>query len=139
MSPRPAHTLTVTVGRDTATTAAFVRDGHNLPVWAPGFARAARPDGDGWVVSTGTGEVRVEFVPDNPWGVVDHRVTGPGLDLLVPMRVVPAGDGCAVVLTIIEDPDADPTDVERDIALVHADLEQLRSVLEAPPPPAAAG
>lgn len=136
MSPRPAHTLTVTVGADAAAAAAFVRDGRNLPGWAPGFARAVRPDGDGWLVTTVSGAVRVEFAADNPYGIVDHRVTGPGVDLVVPMRVVQAGDGCAVVFTIIEGPDADPADVQRDIALVRADLERLRSVLEGSPPPA---
>lgn len=139
MSTRPAHTLTVSIDRDPATVHAFVRDGHTLPAWAPGFARAVDRDGDGWLVSTGSGEVRVTFVADNPFRVLDHRVTAPGLDVVVPMRVIPNGDGCEVLFTVVEPPGADAGEVARDLALVRSDLDRLRSVLEGTPPRPTAG
>ena len=139
VSTRPAHTLTVSIDRDPATVHAFVRDGHTLPAWAPGFARDVDRDGDGWVVTTGSGEVRVTFVEDNPFGVLDHHVTAPGLDVVVPMRVIANGDGCEVLFPVVEPPGADGGEVARDLALVRSDLARLKSVLEGSSPRPAAG
>lgn len=71
------------------------------------------------------GRVRVAFCADNPWGVCDYEVTLPdGAVATNPMRVIPDGTRCQVVFTVRGE------DVERDAALVEADLQSLRSLLD---------
>lgn len=48
-----SDTQTVTIEASPRDVVAFVADGGNLPRWAIGFAKAVRPDGDRWVVTTG--------------------------------------------------------------------------------------
>ena len=106
-----------------------MRDPRQLSTWASGLGRDVRWEDGRWLVTTADGgEVHVEFCPENDLGVADHRVRGEaGLDLTVPLRVVPNGDGAEVVLTVVVAPEGD---LEGDAAAVRADLERLRDVLE---------
>jgi hypothetical protein len=126
-----ARTLSVSIDREPSAVVEFVSDPRRLPAWAPGFARSVRRDASGWIVETGDGEIRVEFVPANAFGVVDHRVSGDGLDVLVPMRVVPNADGSEVLFTVVRPAASSDSDFARDIALVAADLQRLKDLLEA--------
>jgi carbon monoxide dehydrogenase subunit G len=122
----------VQVGRDARQVHEYVRDPRNLPRWAPAFARSVRRDGDRWLVETADGTVEVAFAADNPDGVADHRITGDGVDVLVPLRVHPDGTGARVTLTLQAAAGASEEEVARDVALVRSDLEMLKRVLEAP-------
>ncbi len=65
------------------------------------------------------------------FGVLDHVVTTPtGQTVYVPMRVIADGDASEVVFTLRRTPGMSDADVERDVALVTADLELLKAVLE---------
>jgi Polyketide cyclase / dehydrase and lipid transport len=125
-----ARTLTVSVERDPRAVAEYVADPRNLATWAGGLARSVRQDGARWMVDTGAGQVEVDFAPPNPFGVVDHRVSGGGVDVFVPMRVVPNGDGSEVMFTIVRDAASSDADFERDTSLVAADLQRLKQILE---------
>jgi len=46
----------ITIAASPATVFGYVVDPRNLPVWAPAFARAVRPDGDQWIVTNDAGE-----------------------------------------------------------------------------------
>ena len=129
MGTRPARTLAVTIDRPPGDVLAFVRDPEELPTWAAGLAHGVRWEDSRWLATTADGaEVDVMFCPENDLGVADHRVRGAdGLDLTVPLRVVPNGDGAEVVLTVVGDPDGD---LARDAHAVRADLDRLRRVLE---------
>jgi len=43
----------------------FLADPKNLPRWAIGFAKAIREDQGRWLVTTGTGEIRLRISADN--------------------------------------------------------------------------
>ena len=56
----------------------YIADPRNLPHWAAGLASGEVRQVDGlWSVSSPMGDITVEFVPDNAFGVVDHRVRLP--------------------------------------------------------------
>ena len=99
---------------------AFASDLENLPRWAAGVAQ-------------GLGDVTVEFVPTNDFGVLDHVVTLPsGETFYNPMRVIPADrgeSGCEVVFTLRARGMTDEQ-VDADEAAVAADLATLRRLLE---------
>ena len=106
----------------------------SLPRWAAGLGSGVTRSGDGWVVDTPLGRLRLRFAPPNPLGVLDHAVTLPdGSVVDVPMRVVPNASGAEVLFTLFRQPAMSAEDFERDAGLVMADLQTLKRLLEAGP------
>ena len=130
MNTRPARTVSISVGRDPHDAYDYLRDPRHLPDWAPGFAQAVHQDGDRWVVETTGHAVGIAFVADNALGVVDHRVTGDGLDDVNPMRVIANGDGCEVLFTLFQPSGTSDRQFRDDVRLVQSDLRTLKRVLE---------
>jgi uncharacterized protein YndB with AHSA1/START domain len=121
----------VVIHRSASEVYAFVVQPDNLPRWAVGLASSeVTRDGDTLVVDSPTGEVRVLFAERNPYGVLDHDVTMPdGTTTANPMRVVAHPEGAEVVFTVRQHTLTEE-EHERDAALVQADLERLRDLLE---------
>jgi hypothetical protein len=109
----------------------FLANGANLPRWAVGFAKSAAPDGDGWLVTTGTGPTRVRIESDARAGVVDFRLEiAPGLEGLAATRVVPRDTGSEVVFTQFQ-PSGMPDEVfAKNVGAVSHELRVLKAVLE---------
>ena len=123
--------LSVSIARPLAEVYAFASDPRNLPRWAPGLGSAIERDGDGWFVETPQGRVGLTFAPQNEYGILDHVVRTPtGETVYVPMRAIADGDACEVVFTLRRAPGMTDDELDRDTALVTADLALLKSLLE---------
>lgn len=110
---------------------AFASDPAHLPQWAAGLANGLRQDGEEWIASGPIGNVRVKFAARNDYGVIDHSVTLPGgLTVYNAFRVTPNGDGAEVAFTLMKLPGMSDADFERDAAMVYADLERLKALIE---------
>ena len=110
----------------------FASKPENMPLWASGLASGLTQDGDAWIADGGPiGTVRVRFAPDNDFGVIDHTVTLE-TDLVVEnaLRVVPNGDGCEVMFTLLRQPDMGDEAFEADAAHIAKDLATLKSLVE---------
>ncbi|GEL98194.1 SRPBCC family protein [Cellulomonas terrae] len=124
--------LSVHIDRPSSEVYAFASDPRNLPRWAPGLGSAVEPDGDAWFVETSQGRVGLTFAPQNDYGVLDHVVRTPSGDTVyVPLRAIADGDGCEVVFTLRPTPGMTDAELDRDTALVTADLALLKQVVEA--------
>lgn len=110
---------------------AFARDPATLPLWAAGLVDSdVRQDGEDLVIDTPAGRTVIRFVARNEFGVLDHEVTTPdGLRTLNPFRVLPHPQGSEAVFTVRQLALSD-AEFERDAALVEADLDRLRELLE---------
>lgn len=83
------------------------------------------------MVETADGPLGFRFVPRNELGVLDHAVRLPsGVEVFVPMRVVPNGDGSEVIFTLFQAPGMSDEKFAEDAAMVERDLRTLRRVLE---------
>jgi hypothetical protein len=130
--PSESRHLSETIERSAADVYEFVSDPANIPGWAHGLGTFVENVDGRWFVGTGSDRVSVAFAERNSFGVVDHKVTLPSGEVVdVPMRVVPNGGGCDVVLTVRRQPDMTDADFDRDSGLVQADLTRLKRVLEA--------
>jgi hypothetical protein len=124
-----ARTLAVSIGRPPDQVYDFVSDPRNLPRWS--FFRSVTRSGDQWVVDTPDGPVGLRFVEANELGVLDHYVKlGSGVEIHVPMRVIPNGQGSEVLFTLLQTPDMTEEEFAEDAKQVERDLATLKAVLE---------
>jgi len=88
-------------------------------------------DGDDWIAEGTLGAARVRFTPHNDFGVIDHRVTlGSGLQVHNSLRIVPNGDGCEVMFTLLRLPGMTEEQFAADAAHVLRDLKTLKELME---------
>ncbi|MGN5237517.1 MULTISPECIES: SRPBCC family protein [unclassified Rhodococcus (in: high G+C Gram-positive bacteria)] len=109
----------------------FAANPDNLPAWASGLAQShVERVGDTLVVDSPMGRVTVRFTPHNELGVLDHDVTLPsGTTVNNPVRVLPHPNGSEILFTVRQIGLSDD-EFDRDTAIVAADLERLRVLLE---------
>ena len=75
------------------------------------------------------------FVPENPYGVLDHDVTlESGVTVHNPMRVVENESGSELIFTLFRQPDMSDEKFAEDRVAVEKDLQTLKEVLERQPP-----
>ncbi len=126
-----SRTLSVTIACPPRKTYEFVSNPENLPRWATAFCKSVRKSSDEWTVETPQGPVKIRFVERNDFGALDHYVNpAPGVEVYVPMRVVPNGSGSEVVLTLFRSPEMPDKQFAEDAGMVERDLKTLKSVLE---------
>ena len=75
----------------------------------------------------------IRIAPKNEFGILDHTVTpAPGVEVFVPMRVVPNGSGSEVIFTLFQQPGMSDEDFARDQGMVVEDLASMKKVIEEP-------
>ena len=110
---------------------AFAADPENLPRWAPNFGSAISRSGDGWIIQTPEGPLRVRFAQANGLGVLDHWVHLPdGTVLYNAMRVTANGGGSVISFTLARQDGWSDERFDEDAGLVSADLVRLKDLLE---------
>jgi hypothetical protein len=126
-----ARTLTVSINCPAAQVYEFVSNPQNLPRWAKGLCKSVRQSDTDWIVETPQEPTKIRFAPKNDFGVLDHYVSpSPGVEIYVPMRVVPNGAGSEIIFTVFRSPEMSDEQFAEDIGLVERDLETLERVLE---------
>jgi hypothetical protein len=127
----PSKTVSVSIDSPPSRVYEFAANPENFPKWVTSFVRSVRKERDGWVLETRDGPLGLRFVPTNPFGVLDHYVTlAPGVEILVPMRVVPNGSGSDVLLTLVQTPEMSDEKFAEDAGMIERDLLTLKTVLE---------
>ena len=131
MEGRDIKKLSVTIERSAAEAYDFLSVPENFPKWASGLGASLRQMGADWIAETPDGPARVIFSERNSFGVLDHSVRRPqGTGVYVPLRVVPQGAGCELVLTLIRQPAMSDEKFAADAAWVMRDLEAAKRLLE---------
>jgi Polyketide cyclase / dehydrase and lipid transport len=121
------HTTSIQIDAPAEEVLALVGDLEQLPRWAVGFAKVVEREGDGHVVTLGSGErLPIALAVDPDRGTADFDVAG------VPAytRVVPAAGGSVYTFTMLQGPDM-PDDVfDGQVAALGHELRVLKGILE---------
>ncbi len=126
-----SRTLNVTITCPPREVYEFVSNPENLPRWAEGLGKSVRRSGAGWIVDTPQGSAQIRFAEKNDFGVLDHYVKlSSGVEVYVPMRVVPNGSGSEVIFTLFKTPGMSDQQFAEDVGMVERDLKALKSILE---------
>jgi hypothetical protein len=109
----------------------LVADPMNLPRWAVGFARSVRPDGDRWIVSTGSGEIGLRLRVERAAGTVDfHLEPAPGVEALAASRVIPRGAKSEFVFTQFQSPGLPDEAFQASVEALGHELKVLKALAE---------
>lgn len=131
MTTMPARIVHISIDRDWRNVYDFAGRPENMPLWASGLATGLEPDGKDWIAEGPIGSIRVSFVPANEFGIIDHTVTiESGLRVYNALRIVPNGDGCEVMFTLLRLPGMTDDQFAADAAHVQKDLAALKSLME---------
>jgi hypothetical protein len=123
--------ISVSITRSPREVYDFVSIPANLPRWASGIGSSIEQVKGEWVAQTPNGPVKVRFASRNDLGVLDHFVTvAPGVEIYIPMRVVPNGSGSELVFTLFRQPDMTDEKFREDAEWVLRDLSRLKELLE---------
>lgn len=124
--------VTTIIDRPAAEVYDFVRDPQNLPRWAAGLGGTdVQHEVEQWSMNTPMGRVLISFVPENPYGVLDHSVTLPtGESTLNPMRVISVDDQRSEVIFSLRRAAMSEDEFEADADAVAEDLAELTEILE---------
>ncbi len=131
MTTYPARLISVSIDRDWREVYDFAAVPTNFPRWASGLASGVEKADDYWTAQGPGGLIRILFSPPNDFGVLDHVVTvAPGVDILIPLRVVANGSGSEVTLTLFQTPGMSDDAFAADAEWVQSDLLALKALLE---------
>ena len=126
-----SRTLTISIACHPRAVYEFVSNLENLPAWAKTFCRSVKRVGSEWIVETPQGSVKMRIAGNNEAGILDHSVIpAPGVEVLVPMRVVPNGAGSEMLFTLFQLPGMSDEQYAEDLGFVEQDLRSLQTLLE---------
>lgn len=133
MQTLPVRHLGISIGRSPDVAYAFLSRPENFPRWASGLGTLQQVS-DGWVSDTPHGRMKLRFSAPNAFGVLDHDVIPPaGGTIHVPLRLLPNGEGCELVLSLFRQPGMDEAQFEADAQWVLRDLQAAKACVEALP------
>lgn len=126
-----SRTLFVPVDCDPKKVYEFVSNPENLPKWAKAFCLSIKKLNGEWIAETLQGSVKFRFAEKNDFGVLDHYVRlSSDVEVYVPMRVIPNGEGSEVAFTLFRPMDMSEDEYAENIKWVEQDLKTLKDVLE---------
>ena len=126
-----SKTLTVSINCGPKKVYQFVSNLENMPKWAKTFCRSIKKSNGEWIIETPQGSMGIRIAPKNEFGILDHTVIpAPGVEVFVPMRVVPNASGSEVVFTLFQQSGMSDEDFARDQGMVEQDLATLKQVME---------
>lgn len=127
-----SKTLTVSISCNSQKVYEFVSNLENMPKWAKTFCRSIKKADGEWIIETPQDVVKIRIAPKNDFGILDHTVIpAHGMEVFVPVRVVPNGSGAEVIFTLFQQPGMSDQDFARDQGMIEQDLATLKQVLEA--------
>jgi hypothetical protein len=125
-----SDTQSITINARPSDVLAFVGNGANLPRWAIGFAKSVRPAEDGWVVTTGQGDVPTTVAVHEAAGTVDFRMEPKGAEATAFARVLPNADGSEFLFTQFQSPGMPDELFDQLVAAVGHELVALKALVE---------
>jgi len=109
----------------------FASNPANFPDWLAFLKAISKKSDTIWSAETDLGNIEIEFVPKNEFGIIDHTVILPdGSKIKNVLRVIENGDGSEVVFTLFRLAEKTEKEFNDDANLVAEDLKTLKNILE---------
>ena len=130
-----AATRSVTILCPPAKVFAFVSEPANLPLWSKSFCLSIRSEQGQWLAETPQGPIKIRIATHRQLGIADQFLSpAPGVEFMIPPRVVPNGDGSEFIFTLFQPEHLSDAEYAQEVALVEQELGLLKSILEGASP-----
>ncbi len=127
----PVKNISVSINKPVYQVYQFASNPKNLPSWVEFIKSVTRGAGDIWMAETDLGNLKIEFAPENEYGIIDHKVTLPDNSTVNnPMRIVANGKGSELIFTLFWMPARTEEEFNQDAKLVESDLKKIKRLLE---------
>jgi hypothetical protein len=128
----PVKTITISINKPADKVFDYASKPDNFPMWVE-FIKSIRKETENlWLAETALGNIKIQFVPKNEFGIIDHLVILPDNSTVSnPMRVIENGKGSEIVFTLFWMPNRTEEEFNQDAKLVEKDLKKLKTILEA--------
>jgi len=127
-----SRNLSVQIRRNPRDVYNFTSVPENFPRWASGLGKSLKRKNGEWIAETPQGPIKVRFTERNEFGILDHYVIPEsGVEIYIPMRVIPNGSGSELIFTLFRLPDGSDEKFAEDAEWVMRDLTALKNLLEA--------
>ena len=127
-----SSTLSITINRPPAQVLSYVSEPANLPRWSPSFCLSIHFENGNWVAQTPTGPVQIRIATHRQLGIADQfLIPAPGIELMIPMRVVPNGLMIEFIFTLFQPDQITEAEFQQEIEIAYQELELLKQILEA--------
>ena len=129
------ETFSISVPKDWRTVYESLWAPDRFPAWASGLSQSSlRQVAGGWEAQGPEGPITIRFTDHNTYGIMDHTVElGDGVEVYIPLRIVPNQEGCTVLLTLFRQPTTSDAKFAEDAAWIERDLRSLRALFTAEP------
>lgn len=129
--PYPVKNISIFINKPAGEVYQFASNPENFPVWVAFIKSVTKENENIWLAETDLGNIKIEFVPKNNFGVIDHVVTLPdGSAVNNPIRVITNGKGAELVFTLFWMHGRTEEEFNQDAKLVESDLQKLKKILE---------
>lgn len=127
----PVEYISVSVNKPAYKVYEFASRPENFPIWVEFMKSMTKESENLWLAETDLGNIKIQFVPKNEFGIIDHLVILPdGSTVNNPMRVIENGQGSEFIFTLFWMPNRTKEEFEQDRQAVKNDLETLKGILE---------
>ena len=122
----PVKNISVSINKSANKVYQFASNPENFPVWVEFIKSMTKVTENTWYAETDLGNPKIEIVPKNELGVIDHLVILPDSSTVNnPMRVMANGKGSELVFTLFWMPNRTKEEFNQDAKLVESDLKKL--------------
>ena len=126
-----AVTRTVGIEAPPAAVVAVVSDPATMPRYAPGFAKSVVREGDGWLLESTRGPLRLTPAINADLGTVDFHLTAVnGTPSTVFTRALPNGSGTEFVFTLFLPSTAPDSAIAEQSDILSQELQLLKELCE---------
>ena len=124
-------TISISINQPADKVYEYTSNPENFPIWVEFIKSMTKESENLWLAETDLGNIKIQFVPKNEFGIIDHLVTLPDSSTVNnPMRVIENGKGSELVFTLFWMPNRTDEEFKQDAKLVENDLTKIKTILE---------
>lgn len=122
--------ISVTINKPALEVYNYASNPENWSEWMA-FIQSVTKENDTWYAMSDWGRIKVEFVSENNFGIMDHWVTtSGGMKIYNPVRIIENGEGSEFIFTLFQLPHMTDKAFEKDEQDIVNDLKSLKKLLE---------
>ena len=126
----PVKNISITINIPANEVYKFASNPENLPKWVD-FVKSMKKENNIWFADTDLGKIKIEFAPQNDFGIIDHLVTLSNGEIVNnPLRVIKNGKGCELIFTLFWMPNRTEEEFNQDAKAVESDLKTVKKIME---------